>query len=114
MNIADVRYEMITKATAATQEFLNRNFGGSDGGLCGFAWVTIEPKYKGNTKLGKQERLVFKALGASADYTGKAYQVWNPGKVPCQSVDAKYAGAVAAATVLKQYGLSAYAAERLD
>jgi hypothetical protein len=114
MKIDVVRAEMETKAAVATREFMARHFGGSDGGPCGFAWVTIFPKHKGNTKLGKLERQVYKSLGARADWTGKAYEVWNPGKVPCQSVDAKYAGAAAAAAVLKQYGFEAYPADRMD
>ena len=114
MNVDAIRNELEIKAAAATQEFLNRHFGGRDGGACGFAWVTIYPKHKGNTKLGKQERLVLKALGARQDWTGKTYEVWNPSKNSCQSVDAKSAGAVVAAAVLKQHGFNASAADRLD
>jgi hypothetical protein len=109
-----IRYELEQAASKATQEFLDKHFGGKDGGLCGFAWVTIFPEHKGNTTLGKQERKILEALGARKDYTGKAYQIWNPSNNHCQSVDAKSAGAVAAAEVLKKYGFKAYAADRLD
>jgi len=66
------------------------------------------------TKDGKDERKIFEALGFEKDYTGKAYQYWNPGKHNCQNVDTKEAGARAGADVLKKYGFKAYAASRLD
>jgi hypothetical protein len=114
MNIDAIRNELEVKAAAATQEFLTRHFNGRDGGACGFAWVDIYPAHKGNTKLGKQERLIFTALGARPDWSGKVYQIRNPSKNSCQSVDAKFAGAVVAAAVLKQHGFNVSAADRLD
>jgi hypothetical protein len=61
--------------------------GGEDRGACGFAWVTLWPEHKGNTKLGKAERRGFEALGARKDWTGKAWMVWNPSGYPVQNID---------------------------
>ena len=108
-----IRNELEAAAAAATQQFLDQHFGGKDGGACGFAWVDIYPESKGNTKLGKREREILKALGAKPSYT-KSFQIWNPSRNVCQSVDAKSAGAVAAAKVLQKYGFKAYAGDRLD
>lgn len=114
MDLNAIRNEFETAAATATQNFLNKYFNGQDGGACGFAWVTVYPQHKGNTKLGKAERQMLKTLGFELDWTGKAFQYWNPSKSYCQSVDAKSAGAVAAADVLKKYGFKAYAGDRLD
>jgi hypothetical protein len=106
--------EMTINAQAAAQEYSQTQYGGQDGGACGFAWVEVYPQFKGNTRLGKAERAVLKAMGFRPDWTGKAFQVWDPAKWPGQGIDIKEAGAVAAATVLKKYGFKAYAASRLD
>ena len=106
--------EMTVAAQAAAQEFANQRFDGRDGGACGFAWVEVYPESKGNTKLGKMERQLLKAMGFRPDWTGKAFQVWDPAKWPGQSIDCKEAGAVAAANVLKKHGFKAYAGSRLD
>lgn len=56
MSSADViKRELNDKATHAATEMLQRT--GGDNGACGFAWVTIYPEHKGNTKLGKAERV---------------------------------------------------------
>lgn len=87
---------------------------------CGFAWVTVSPEFqhKGNTRLGKDERrefaAVMTALGLELDYTGRAYQLWNPAGWGGQSMDVKLAGARAAAQVLRDYGFRAYAGSRAD
>ena len=83
-------------------------------GACGFAWVTIYPEHKGNTRAGKAERVVLKSLGFDKDWTGKAYQMWNPSKYGTQNVSTLEAGASAAADLLKQHGFKAYANSRLD
>lgn len=106
--------EMTAAAQTAAKEFAVEHFGGTDGGACGFAWVDVYPENKGNTKLGKQERALLKAMGFRPDWTGKAFQKWDPAGWPGQSVDCKEAGAVAAAAVLKKYGFRAYAGSRLD
>jgi hypothetical protein len=74
----------------------------------------VFPKFKGNTKEGRSERKELANLGFSLDYTGKAFQFWNPSKHMCQNMDTKYAGAWAAANYLKQYGFAAYAEQRMD
>jgi len=106
--------EMTAAAQTAAKEFAVEHFGGTDGGACGFAWVDVYPENKGNTKLGKQERALLKVMGFRPDWTGKAFQKWDPAGWPGQSVDCKEAGAVAAAAVLKKYGFRAYAGSRLD
>ena len=109
-----IREEAFAAAAVATNNYIEKYLDGEDKYACGFAWVTVYPKHKGNTKLGKEERKVLTALGLKKDWTGKAYQWWNPSNCGFQNVDCKHAGAQAAATVLKAYGLEAYADSRLD
>ena len=114
MNINAIRNEMVTAAKAASDTMFKR-FGSTDQiGACGFAWVTVRPANKGNTKLGKAERMVLKDLGFRQDWTGKAYQLWDPAGYGGQNIDIKEASAAAAAAVLKKYGFNAYADSRLD
>ena len=110
--VTEIRNEMLTAARDAA----NRKFAeiGGDRWACGFAWVTVYPQHKGNTKLGKAERKTLREMGFELDYTGKAFQIWNPSGHPCQNVDTKEAGASAAADVLRRYGFNAYAESRLD
>ena len=107
--------DLIT-ATAfdAADKFEQQHFPNGGWGACGFAWVTVYPEHKGNTKLGKAERAVLAELGFRKDWTGKAYELWNPSKYATQNVDTLEAGARAAATLLKSYGYTAYAGSRLD
>lgn len=114
MDTTAIRNEMFEAARTAAQELADRYFNGRDGGACGFAWVTVYPEHKGNTKLGKAERALLKEMGFRVDWTGKGFQIWDPAKWPGQSVDVKSAGAVAAAKVLQKYGFKAYAGDRLD
>ena len=106
-----MKEEMHKLAAEATQAYLDKY---GDMYPCGFAWVEIYPEHKGNTVLGKQERVKIRELGFELDYTGKVFSLWNPSKNSTQNIDAKYAGAVAAATFLKSKGFKAYAMERLD
>ena len=106
--------EMTLAAQIAAKEFAVKHFGGTDGGACGFAWVDVYPENRGNTKLGKQERALLKAMGFRVDWTGKAFQKWDPANWPGQSIACKEAGAEAAANVLKKHGFRAYAGSRLD
>jgi hypothetical protein len=112
MDINTVKAEMTAAAVEAAADMYKQI--GGDRYACGFAWVTIYPKHKGNTRLGKAERAVLTALGFRKDYTGRAYELWNPSGSPVQNVDIKEAGARAAATVLRGYGLDAYCGSRLD
>jgi hypothetical protein len=113
--LEDAHVKASAAAKAAATEFSNRHFGGRDGGMCGFAWVTFYPAFKGNTRDGKVERKRIEGLGFRKDWTGKAYQLWDPAKYPGQSVDAKSAGAAKYAEVLfAEAGVRVYAEDRLD
>ena len=100
--------EAKTAAFQAADKFFKEKLGGRDQYACGFAWTNIY-KVKGNTKLGK----MLKAAGVRQDYT-KAFQLWNPAKLPVQSLSVLEAGAEAAAKVFRKYGFEAYAGSRLD
>lgn len=102
---AMVQEAQIAAKTAAL-DALNK-YGDRD--ACGFAWCDIYG-VKGNTKLGK----MLKAAGLRKDWTGKAFQIWNPAQLGVQSVGILECGAQAAADVFKKYGLTAYAGSRLD
>ena len=96
-----------TACRGAQQKFLDNwveTTGGNQYGepvYCGFAWVTVYPEHKGNTRLGKQERSVLTAMGFRKDWTGKAYELWNPTGYAGQSMDVKEVGAQAYADVLR-------------
>ena len=110
-NVA-VKNEMLAAARAAADAKFAEI--GGDIYACGFAWVTVYPKHKGNTKLGKAERVTLREMGFELDWTDKAFQYWNPSNHSCQNVDTKEAGARAAAKVLKAHGFAASAGSRLD
>lgn len=112
MDLNVIKAEMLQAAKDAADDMYKRI--GGDRYACGFAWTTIYPKHKGNTKDGKAERKIIEALGFRKDYTGKAYEYWNPSGSPVQNVDIKEAGARAAAEVLRKYDFNAYAGSRLD
>jgi hypothetical protein len=120
MDTIAVRDETLTAAAAAAQDYINAwkaSTGGNAYGepvYCGFAWVTVYPEHKGNTRDGKLERRLLEEMGFRKDWTGKAYELWNPSRWPGQSMDAKEAGARAAAKVLQKYGYTAYAGSRAD
>ena len=114
MDATLIKTEMLAQAKAAADKFFADTMGGTDWGSCGFAWVTIYPKHKGNTKLGRAERVTLRDMGFELDWTGKSFQYWNPSKHPAQNVDTKEAGARAAAAMLRLHGFDAYASSRLD
>ena len=60
---SDVHQEASSKATTAVNTFFNDILKGEDQFACGFAWVTVYPKNKGNTKLGKAERAGLESIG---------------------------------------------------
>ena len=103
--VNEIVAEAMNEANKAAREALAK-YGDRD--ACGFAWTNIYG-VKGNTKLGK----MLKAAGVRQDYT-KAFQLWNPAKLPVQSVGILEAGAQAAAEVFRKYGFEAYAGSRLD
>ena len=108
--LVEIIREAKQAARDAGMKYYNEVLGGQDRYACGFAWVDIYG-VKGNTKLGK----AMKAAGFRKDWTGKAYQIWNPSELPCQNIDAKEEGARAAANVFRKYGFEkAYAGSRLD
>ena len=113
-NAIAIRNEMLEQAATVANDYLNKYLGGKDSYACGFAWVTIYPEHKGNTKAGRAERKLLEEMGFRKDWTGKAYEYWNPSKWGGQNVDVKEAGARAAADVLRKYGFTAYAGSRLD
>jgi hypothetical protein len=104
----------------AQQEFLDNwvnTTGGNQYGepmYCGFAWVTVYPEHKGNTRAGKAERKTLEAMGFRKDWTGKAYELWNPTGYAGQSMDVKEVGAQAYAEVLRTAGYKAYMGSRAD
>lgn len=114
MDTVAILKEMTEAAQTASKAYLDKYLGGVDQYACGFAWCNIVPKHKGNTRDGKAERAVYEALGFEKDWTGKEYQLWNPGKWGGQNIDVKEAGARAAAEVLNNHGISAYAGSRMD
>ena len=96
------------EAQKAAQEYLDKYFQGHDGGACGFAWVEIYG-IKGNTRQGRQ----FKKAGIERSYC-RVLSMWNPSGMSIQSIDAKEAGALAAAKVWREYGFNAFPCSRLD
>ena len=119
-DLKTIMQEAKASAAIAAQSFLddrNASTGGNQYGepmYCGFAWVTIHPEHKGNTRLGKLERRVIEAMGFKKDWTGKAYQLWNCTGYAGQSMDVKEAGAQAYAEVLRSAGFKAYMGSRAD
>ena len=106
--VNEIVKEAQAAAHKAAMEFFRDKLGGQDQYACGFAWTNIYG-VKGNTKPGK----MLKAAGVRQDYT-KAFQLWNPAKVPVQSLSVLEAGAQAAADVFRKYGFEAYAGSRMD
>lgn len=98
------------EATARLYEW----YDGEDRGCCGFAWVNVRPKHKGNTKLGKAERVILREMGFELDWTGKEFQYWNPSGLGVQNVDVKWHGSKVATLILRDHGFDAYAGYRLD
>lgn len=116
---ATIAQEMRVAASEAAQDYINawkQATGGNAYGepmYCGFAWVNVYPQHKGNTRAGRAEKATLEALGLRKDYSG-AYTLWNPSGWAGQSMDAKEAGATAAAKVLRKYGFTAYMGSRAD
>ena len=81
-------------------------------GVCGFAWVDVYPKNKGNTRAGKEERKLLESFGFRKNDYAKTYQLWV--SAYNQSMQKKEAYARAYADVLRENGLKAYSGSRLD
>ncbi len=114
MDHMDAMAKATEEAYNSATEMLLSLYGGQDVGMCGFAWVNVRPKHKGNTKLGKAERVILREMGFELDWTGKEFQWWNPSGLGVQNVDCKAKGASVAARILKEHGFDAYAGSRLD
>ena len=95
------------EAVRAAQDYLNKCFQGRDGGACGFAWVEIYG-IKGNTRQGRQ----FKKAGIERNYC-RVLSMFNPSGMSIRSIDAKEAGALAAAEVWREHGFNAFACSRI-
>lgn len=106
--IPQIHAEANQAAVEAATKFFTEKLGGVDQYACGFAWVSVH-NVRSNSKVGK----ALQAVGFRKAYDG-GLQLWNPSKFPCQNVDTLEHGAVAYATVLKRYGIEAYAGSRLD
>ena len=104
MNI--VNFETARLAAAeATNKYIAEN--GENPFGCGFAWVDVR-----GARGKKLDSL--KAIGFKKKYVGTGVSLWNPSGNITQDMDAKYAGAVAFAEVLKQMGFDATVGCRLD
>lgn len=112
----EMAHETATEAARnAANTYFQEQLGGEDRYACGFAWVTVYPEFKGNTRAGKAERALLEKVGFRKDWTGKSYQLWNPSGHGAQNVDTKYAGARAYAEVFGDLtGVRISAGERLD
>jgi len=94
-------------AERASLEYLNTTLKGEDYFPCGFAWAEIHG-VRANSRAGKM-------LAAAGLRKVTGYWYWhNPGGLRVQNVDCKTAGADAAVRVLRDYGFTAYAVDRLD
>lgn len=114
-SVADIialKEEAMAAAAEAAKAFYAKH-GNEDWGSCGFAWVNIYEyngkKLDGRSKMGK----MMKAAGIEQDWS-KAFNVWNPSRMPVQNIDTLEAGARAFAEVFKAAGFTAYAGSRLD
>jgi hypothetical protein len=103
-NIESIHNTAAAAAQKATAEFLAKH---GDRDACGFAWVVV--REKGSTKLGR----ALKSVGFRPEYGG-GLSIWNPSGSGVQSITAKEDGAIAYAEVLRQHGIEAHAASRLD
>lgn len=103
---------MIREAKAAAAEAANKYYmeelKGEDYYPCGFAWISLKG-VKGSTKLGK----LLLSAGFKKSYGG-GMSIWNPSELLIQNMDAKFAGAKAAANVFRKYGLEVYPECRMD
>lgn len=80
---------------------------------CGFAWVNVYLKSRSNSIIGKQERRVLEACGFKKDFdSNKRYYLWV--SAYNQSMQKKEAYANAYAKVLRENGIDAYSASRMD
>lgn len=120
LNIAEVKKQMWANATERCNKYIDEHLGGKDMLACGFGWVTVYPKHKGNTKEGRHERKVLRQLGFEVSYD-KTFTLHSPYK-ECfqargqyfQNVDCQLEAAKGMADILSSVGFDAYGSSRLD
>jgi len=76
---------------------------------CGFGWVDV---FVERTNSPQAKELI--KAGFAKSYRPKTLTLWDPAKIPTQSISVKEAGAEALATYLSALGLKAYAGSRMD
>ena len=81
-------------------------------GVCGFAWVSVYPANKGNTKLGKEERKLLETAGFRKNDYDRCHQLWV--SAYNQSMQKKEAYAIAFSKILNENGITSYASSRMD
>ena len=101
----EIHAEASKAASAAADSYLDKY---GDRSTCGFSWVEVYG-VKLNTLLGKQM-----AASGFTRYRKGVIMLWNPSKCHAQSVNCLEEGSRAYAAVLKQHGIDAYSASRLD
>lgn len=115
INVHEVISEAVLAGQTAHDSAIPVPMGVTDGretwvineGVCGFAWVNVYGIRK-NSRLGK----ALIQCGFRKDDYEKALKFWV--STPTQSMERKEAYARAFATVLRQHGIKAYPASRMD
>lgn len=105
-NIAQIVEHAIAQAIVAADTMIKEN--PDTWYPCGFAHVNIKPARGPLIKYLKENN-----IGHSDSYYG-GYSISNPSNNHTQWMDAKYAGAIAFAKVLKEHGYNCTAHERID
>lgn len=101
----DLYLRAFEAAKLATETYLNDNPG--QWYPCGFAWVRIRPARGRFVDMCKDRDLGDLAYGGG-------YSIYNPSMNPTQWMDAKEAGAIHFARVLREAGLTVDVETRLD
>jgi hypothetical protein len=107
MNTTDIVMKAKAAASRAAADKLAA-IGGVDRGACGFAWVEVY--VDGRSRKAKE----LKAAGFGSGWLPRQLTLWSPAQAPVQNIDVHEAGAQAAAKVLKDNGIEAFARSRLD
>jgi len=103
MDTNAIRNEMLDAAGAAANNVvINKN-----AYSVGFAWMTVLPVNRGNSKIAREERRTLENLGFKKQWTG-AYKFQNPVNHSHNNIVIQAEGATAAAEVLRKYGFTVY------
>jgi Holliday junction resolvase-like predicted endonuclease len=111
MDTVTILSQILSDAQSAAQSAATKYYaetGSKNWWPCGFAWVQVSEK--GNTKLGR----ALLASGLFRKAYGGGLQWWNPSGMMVQNMDTLRRGADAAAEVLRDHGINAYASCRMD